>query len=200
MLNYIWGIIIVLSIVASVFTGNTSQLANGTIEGANDGLSLILTMLPMLVLWSGIMEIAQKSGATEIIAKVFHPVLKRFFPDLEAGSPALKCISLNISANLLGLGNAATPFGLRAMEELKKLDPENDTASDSMIVFVVMNTASIQLLPTTIAALRYSNGSTTPFDILPCVWVSSVTALAVGLTIAKLFNAGNRLKTSRSGR
>jgi len=187
MINYIWGILIILSIVSSLITGQTGALSNGTLKGASDGLALVLTMLPMMVLWSGLMEIAQESGATGLLARLFSPILKRIFPDIEPESPAFKSMSLNISANLLGLGNAATPFGLATMKELQKRSTLKGTASNSMILFVVLNTASMQILPTTVAAMRFGSGSQTPFDILPCVWITSITALCVGLILAKVF-------------
>ncbi|MDR0913835.1 MAG: spore maturation protein A [Oscillospiraceae bacterium] len=198
MLNYIWGFMILASIVASLLLGNTEALTNGTLQGAADGLQLLLTILPMMVLWTGMMEIAQAAGITEKIAKFFYPVLKRIFPDLKPGSPALECICLNLSANLLGIGNAATPFGLRAMDELRKLSPHSEVASNNMIMFVVMNTAAIQLLPTTIGMLRYNAGSTSPFDILPGIWVTSVIALVFAVVLAKALNKMQRKKVGKS--
>lgn len=142
------------------------------------------------------MEIASRAGLTDLISKFFSPILKLLFRDVPRNSDAMRYISLNMSANLLGLGNAATPFGLAAMRELQKLNDKKDTASDSMLLFVVMNTASLQLFPTTIAAYRATYGSEKPFDILPCVWIASVAALTVGIGVAKIFcmggnNSGN---------
>lgn len=195
MLNYIWGILIIISIICSVLTGNMESLGQSTIDGAKSGLEVILIMLPMLVLWSGMMEIAQKSGLTSVLAKIFLPILKKLFPDIDPESDAFKFISMNISANLLGLGNAATPFGLRAMGELKRLSPHSDTATDSMVIFVTINTASIQLLPTMVGALRSAAGSKSAFDILLCVWVTSVIALIFGVSIAKIFMKNKKAYT-----
>ena len=141
-------------------------------------------------MWSGIMAIAKDAGLTEKLSRLFAPMLKKLFPDIDEHSDAFSYISMNISANLLGLGNAATPLGISAMRELKNTSQSN-IATDSMVTFVVMNTASIQLLPTTVAVLRRSYGSASPFDVIFCVWISSAAALAVGLCIAK---AGNRMK------
>ena len=124
-------------------------------------------------------------GSSVRVRRLTAPLLKRLYPDVEEDSDAFRYISMNISANLLGLGNAATPLGLNAMRELRRLN-DSDTASDSMLTFVLMNTASIQLLPTTVAALRKSYGSAKPFDILPCVWLTSVTALTVGLLSSRM--------------
>ena len=186
MLNYIFGAIIIISVVFGVVSGNGSQLADSVIDGAKDSVSLLTTMAGMMLLWSGIMEIASRGGFTKVIGSALSPVLKKLFKNVKSDSKALNYISMNVSANLLGLGNAATPFGLSAMEELHKLNNNDDKASDDMVTFVVMNTASIQIMPTMVGTLRQSFGSAAPFDILPCVWISSACALAVGLTLSKI--------------
>ncbi len=161
------------------------------LEGATDAVNLLVSILGIMCFWQGMMEIANRSGITNLLSRLFSPLLRLLFRGLPKDSPAMHYISLNISANLLGLGNAATPFGLAAMKELQKLNTCKDTASDYMLIFVVMNTASLQLLPTTLAAYRKTYGSKSPLDILPCVWVASIAALVAGVTIAKLF-AENR--------
>lgn len=184
MLNYIWSGLVIISIICSAILGNTKSLSNALLDSGTSSIDLILTMSGILCLWSGIMKIADESGFTRLIARIFSPLLRPLFPKLNKNSPAFKNITMNISANILGLSNAATPFGLKAMEELNTLNNKSDTASKEMIIFVVMNTASIQLLPTTIATLRQSYGSTAPFDIIIPVWISSILSLAVGLIIA----------------
>ena len=186
MLNYIFGGIIIISVICGIAAGNGTQLANGIIDGAKDSVNLLMTMAGMMLLWSGIMEIAARGGFTKVIGKALSPVLKRLFKNVKKDSRALNFISMNVSANLLGLGNAATPFGLSAMKELHKLNREDEKASDDMVTFVVMNTASIQLMPTMVGTLRQNYGSAAPFDILPCVWISSACALAVGLILSKI--------------
>lgn len=192
MMNYIWAGMMALSLIFAIVTGRTAELSQAVLTGAGDAIELLLGILGMLCFWSGMMEIAKRSGLTDILAKMFSPLLTLVFRDVPYNSPAMKYMSLNISANLLGLGNAATPFGIEAMKELKKLDPKSDRASDSMLLFVVMNTASIQLFPTTVAAYRATYGSSNPFDILPSVWITSVAALTVGIIIAKIFCGVNR--------
>lgn len=187
MMNYIWAGMMGLSLVFAIATGRTSELSAAVLSGAGDAIELLLGILGMLCFWSGMMEIAKRSGLTDLLAKAFSPILSLLFRDVPYNSPAMRYMSLNISANLLGLGNAATPFGIEAMKELNKLNPRKDTASDSMLLFVVMNTASIQLFPTTLAAYRANYGSKNPFEILPPVWITSVVALTVGIIIAKLF-------------
>lgn len=184
-MNYVFTIIIITSVVYALVTQNGSELAQGIIAGAEESIELLLTMAGMLMLWSGIMEIAARAGITKLICKVLTPLLRKLFKNVPNDSKALNYISMNASANLLGLSNAATPFGLSAMKELHRLGGNSDTATDDMVTFVVMNTASLQLVPTMIGGLRQSYGSTAPFEILPCVWISSACALAVGLLLAK---------------
>lgn len=192
MMNYIWSGMIILSLAFSFFSGKEAEVSAAVLSGANSAVELILSILGIMCFWSGMMEIGKRSGLTSALSRMLRPLLRHLFPDVDEKSEAMNCISLNISANLLGLGNAATPFGLKAMKELKKQCPESSRASDSMLLFVVMNTASIQLLPTTIGAYRASYGSENPFDILPCVWLTSLVALAVGITVAKLFSYKNK--------
>ncbi len=188
MLNYLWSGLVIISIICSIFLGNTESLSKALIDSGASSIELILTMAGIMCLWSGIMKIAVESGFTTLIAKLFSPLLRPMFPKLDKNSPAFQSITMNISANLLGLGNAATPFGLKAMEHLHTLNNKRDTASNEMVIFVVMNTASLQLLPTTLATLRQSYGSTAPFEIIVPVWLSSICSLAVALICAYTLN------------
>lgn len=190
MLNYIWSVLILLSIICSVALGNTQNLSNAFVDSAADAIQLLLTLAGVICLWSGLMKIAERSGLNALAARLFAPLLRPLFPRLKRDSAAFEAITMNISANLLGLGNTATPLGLKAMKELHKLNGMSDTASDEMVVFVVMNTASLQLMPTTLGVLRASYGSSAPFEILVPVWIGSACALTVALIIAKL---GNRI-------
>ena len=194
MLNVIWSFIVVASVIAAVLLGNGDDLSAVFVDSAADAVSLLLQLAGIIGLWSGLMKIAAQSGMNALFAKVFALPLRRLFPRLERNSTAFETITMNISANLLGLGNTATPLGLRAMHELR-LRSASDRASDEMVLFVVMNTASLQLLPTTLASLRQSYGSAAPFDILVPVWISSAGALAVALVIAV---AGNQISGSSS--
>lgn len=192
LLNYIFAVFIGGSVLCSFFLGTAEQLTSGLLESAEVSVSLLLTIGGGLCFWCGFMEIMRECGATAIAAKIFSPVLKHLFPNIDVKSKAFENISLNVGANFLGLGNAATPFGLAAMKEIKRLDRCDDTASDNMIVFVVLNTASIQLLPTMIGTLRAKYGSQSPFDIIPCIWIASSIALIVGITAVKLLNKRGR--------
>lgn len=192
MLNYVWSGLVIISIISSVFLGNTEDLSKALVDSGASSIELIITMAGIICLWTGIMKIAVESGLTSVFAKVFSPLLRPLFPNLDKDSDAFKSISMNISANLLGLGNAATPFGLKAMEQLHTLNNKADTASNEMVIFVVMNTASLQLLPTTLASLRQSYGSSAPFEIIVPVWISSACALAAALICACTLNCVKR--------
>ncbi len=190
LLNYIWSFLILISVICSVVLGNTQNLSNAFVDSAADAIQLLLTLAGIICLWSGLMKIAERSGLNALAARLFSPLLRPLFPKLNKDSAAFEAISMNISANLLGLGNTATPLGLKAMKELHTLNGRSDRASDEMVVFVVMNTASLQLMPTTLGVLRSSYGSAAPFEILVPVWISSACALTVALVIAK---TGNRI-------
>lgn len=194
MLNYIWAGMFILSIVCAVFTGNTDNLSDGMLQGAEKAVELIIKLSGMLFFWTGIMKIAEKGGVTKLAAKIIYPVIKKLFPNLQSDSKAFTAMSMNISANLMGMGNAATPFGLNAMKELQKLNPQKDKPTDEMIIFVLLNTASIQILPATVGYLRKSYGSASPFDIMPSVWITSASALFAGLTAVLLILKFRRKK------
>ena len=194
MLSFIFAGMIVLSLIFSVISGNMEALSTAALDSASQAVTLLLKMCGALCMWSGFMEIAKDAGLTEKLSKLFMPLLKRLFPEIDERSEAFSYISMNIGANLLGLGNAATPLGLAAMKQMRRLS-HSDEATDSMVVFVVMNTASIQLIPTTVAVLRRSYGSESPFDVIFCVWICSAFALAVGLIAAKV---GNRVHKMRN--
>lgn len=184
---YVFGAMIAISFVFSLVTGDLGALSEGILSSAENAVELLISISGMLCMWSGFMRIAKDCGLIDRLSRLFAPLLRHLYPDVKVESDAFRYISMNISANLLGLGNAATPLGLNAMKELRKLSDTN-TATDSMLTLVVMNTASIQLLPTTVAALRRSYGSSHPFDILLCVWITSAVALTLGLLSAKLLS------------
>lgn len=192
MLNFIWAFMMIIAFISAIFAGKMDNLSSSVIDGATSAVELLISIIGILCFWSGMMEIADKSGITKAIARLFSPVLSKIFKKVDKDSSAMRYISLNISANLLGLGNAATPFGLSAMQELKKLNHDKCEASDDMLLFVVLNTASLQLIPTTLCAYRQSYGSTAPFEIIPSVWLTSIVALAVGITVAKTLSSKSR--------
>lgn len=194
MMNYIWSALILISIICALFTGKINLLSNSVLEGANEAIQLVISLLGMMALWSGIMKIAQKSGITDFLAKLFEPFIKLIFPECPPKSKASKAICMNITANLLGLGNAATPFGIKAMQELKKQSGIKNlsSATNSMIMFVVINTASLQLIPSLLCALRQNYGSKNPMDITPILWATSIISLTAGIISAKIFEKKER--------
>ena len=157
-------------------------------------MSVVIKLAGGLVFWSGMMNLIKKSGLGDKIARLLSPLVRLIFPKLDRKSRAAECISLNISANMLGLGNAATPLGIEAMRELNRLNPRPDRPSDDMVCFAVINSASIQILPTTVAILRAAHGSENPMDILPAVLLTSVISLALGLLVAKAIPLFERKK------
>ena len=178
MLNGILTALLVFSVVTAAFTGRMEALSAAALSGCGEAVSLVIALTGMLCLWSGLMEIARRCRLTEALAWLF--------PTVPQGSPAMQAICMNLSANLLGLGNAATPLGLAAMRELQKLNPHKDSASNAMVTFVAMNTASLQLIPTTCAVLRQQAGSAAPMEILPAVWLTGLSSLAVVLLLDRL--------------
>ena len=192
MMNAVLVGMLIFSVVSAAFGGNMEALSAATLSGCGEAVTLVISLTGMLCLWCGLMKIAQQCRLTEAVARLFRPLTRLLFPELPAGSPALQAICMNLSANLLGLGNAATPLGLAAMQELQKLNRQKDTASNAMVTFVVLNTASLQLIPTTCAVLRQQAGSAAPMEILPAVWLSSVASAAAALTLARLLRGGKR--------
>lgn len=187
MLGYIWGGMIIVSFVCAMYMGKMDEISTAALNGAGQAIELLISLLGIMALWSGLMKIADRGGITAILARIFSPLLKQLFPDYKKDSPALKAICANMAANLLGLGNAATPFGIAAMKEMEQENKTPKKANKSMVMFVVLNTASIQLIPTTIAAMRSASGSQQPFDIIVAVWVVSVLSLIAGVVAAKCF-------------
>ena len=187
MLNFIWAGMILVSFVVSIFTGKIEATTNGAMDGAKLAVETSIGLLGSMCLWTGLAKIAEKSGLVEIFAKVLKPITKVIFPKINPDSAAHRCIILNMVANLLGMGNAATPLGINAMKELDRLNKHKNTASNEMCMFVVINTASIQLIPSTVIALRQMYGSQNPSEIVSPVWICSICAVLVGVIAAKLF-------------
>jgi spore maturation protein A len=175
-----------VSIVAGVVNGRMEEVNNALLGGGGAAITLSLSLGGAMCLWGGLLRVAEKAGVTERLSKWMSPLMRLLFPGLPPDGAACRAILMNIAANLLGLGNAATPFGIKAMEELQACNPRPDYASRHMITFVVLNTASIQLLPTTVATLRLEAGSSSPMVILPAVWLTSIGAAAMAVLTAKL--------------
>lgn len=166
MVSYIWFFLIVVGIVYSFLTGNISVINESILTNGADALELMLSIFPVIVLWSGIMKIAEEAGMLRKFAKILEPILSKLFPSVPKDNLALGFIASNIAANMMGLGSAATPFGLKAMTELQKINDKKDTASVPMITFLVLNTAGVTIVPTTVLALRIAHGSANPSEII----------------------------------
>ncbi|MFC8687631.1 nucleoside recognition domain-containing protein [Brevibacillus porteri] len=187
MLNVIWLGLIVISIVVAAMTGRMEAINAAAFEGAKTGVTVSLGLLSVLAFWMGMMRIAEKSGLLELLARVLSPIIQVLFPDVPKGHPAMGYILSNMSANLLGLGNAATPMGLKAMEELQKLNPDKQNASPAMCTLLAINTASITIIPTTMIAIRMQYGSVNPVEIVGTTLLSSFAATIVALLIDRMY-------------
>ena len=189
-MSWIWGGMVILSLLFGAATGRIDAVSEAALSGAQNAVELSLSMAGVLCLWSGIMEIMRVCGLTDGLARAFRPLMRRLLPEASRDSETLAAVSANVSANLLGLGNAATPLGIQAARRMAR--GCGGVASDELCRLVVLNTASIQLLPTTIASVRAAAGCKTPFDILPAVWLSSVLSVTAGLTAAWLLSLAGR--------
>ncbi|USG63568.1 spore maturation protein [Brevibacillus ruminantium] len=181
MLNVIWLALIVISIVVAAVNGRIEAVNQAAFEGAKTGVTVCFGLLSVLAFWMGMMRIAEKAGLLEGLARLLSPIISRLFPDVPKGHPAMGYILSNMSANLLGLGNAATPMGLKAMEELQKLNPDKKNATPAMCTLLAINTASITLIPTTMIAIRMQYGSANPVEIVGTTLLASFGATIVAL-------------------
>ncbi|CDE82830.1 putative membrane protein required for spore maturation [Clostridium sp. CAG:273] len=192
MLNVIWPIFIIISVIYAFLCGNIENVSNGIFSSLNDVIDLSLTLLGTMCLWNGIMEIARNTSFVDRLCKMLNPLIKILFPRLE-NEKAKREISMNIVANFLGLGNAATPLGLKAMKTLQEDNKIKDTLNNYMVMFIVLNTASLQLIPTNVIAIRNSLGSNSPSGIIFPVWIATIIAAIVGITATKiLINLSNK--------
>ena len=187
MLNIIWPLFIVISFIYAFFSGNIEQVSNGIFESLTDVVNLSLTFLGTMCLWNGIMEIAKKTTLIKKLTSLLKPLIKFLFPELTKNEKAKEEISMNIIANVLGLGNAATPLGLKAMKTMQKENKDKTTLSNLMAMFILINTASIQLIPTNVIAIRNSLNSTAPTQIIFPVWIATIVAAISSIMAAKVF-------------
>mgnify|MGYP000597405838 FL=1 len=187
MLNIIWPLFIVISFIYAFFSGYIEQVSNGIFESLTDVVNLSLTFLGTMCLWNGIMEIAKKTTLIKKLTSLLKPLIKFLFPELTKNEKAKEEISMNIIANVLGLGNAATPLGLKAMKTMQKENKDKTTLSNSMAMFILINTASIQLIPTNVIAIRNSLNSTAPTQIIFPVWIATIVAAISSIMAAKVF-------------
>lgn len=186
MLNIIWPIFIIISYIYAIFSGNVEKINNSVFDSAKNAVELTITFFGTVCLWNGIMQIAKETTLMEKITKILQPIMKFLFPEVKKDSTANQEMSMNIVANILGLGNAATPLGLKAMKTLQKENNKKDTLSNTMMMFIILNTASLQIIPTTVIAIRSSLGAKEPTEIIVPVWVATVSAAIAGVIAAKI--------------
>ena len=186
MLNLVWPIFIIISFSYAIFSGNLQNLNSSIFDSVESAVNLSITMLGTMCLWSGIMNVAANINIMKMMNKMLKPIIRFLFPEIKENKKAQNEISMNMVANILGLGNAATPLGLKAMETLQKENKNKEELSNSMIMLIVINTASIQLIPTTIIAIRSSLGAQNPTSIIVPVWIATICAAIVGVTVTKL--------------
>lgn len=194
MLNYLWPIIIIFSFIYSIYSGNTENLNNSIFNSLENVISLSMTLLGTMCLWCGIMEIIKNTSIMAKITKALKPVLNWLFFDSKENKEAMDNISINIVSNILGLGNAATPAGLKAMEELQKSNKNKDRLSDSMMMLIVLNTTSMQIIPTTVIAIRTALKAQNPSSIIVPIWVSTAIGTLVGVITTKILIARGKNK------
>lgn len=188
LLNYIWSGMIILSFISAVFTGNLEATVRALTDNAKNGVELCFSLMGMMCFWCGIVEIAKNTGIIGKLTKVLKPIFRKVFKDIPEGHPAEDAIFMNISANILGIGNASTPLGLKAMTELQKLNSNKKIASRDMCMFVVLNTASLQLIPTSVIALRSANGAVNPTDVIPYILIASIISNIFVVIMCKIFS------------
>lgn len=187
MLNYLWGSMILIGIVFSVFGGNLSAVTNAAINSSREAVTICLTMMGILTMWTGLMKIAEKSGLINALSEKMMPLLKFLFPHLPKKSKAIQYISTNIIANMLGLSWAATPAGLKAMDELQKINTQKDTASREMCMFMIINMSSLQIVSVNIIAYRSQYNSVNPSEIIGPGLLATLISTVVAIIITKIF-------------
>ena len=187
LLNILWPIFIIISFIYAIFFGNIENLNKSIFSSVEEAVNLSISLLGTMCLWSGIMQIARETTFVNKLSNFLAPVMKFLFPDVKKGSTIYQEISMNIIANLLGLGNAATPLGLKAMKSMQEENVDKDVLTNSMATLIVLNTASIQIIPSTVIAIRSSLGSTNPSIIIVPVWIATICAGVVGMLAVKFF-------------
>jgi spore maturation protein A len=186
MLNYIWLTLVIVAVVLGGINGKIENVTKAAIDAAGNAVTLAIGLIGMMALWLGIMKIAEDSGLMTLVARGISPVMRRLFPDVPKDHPAMGSMMMNIAANMLGLSNAATPMGLRAMEDLQKLNRHPEVATNAMCTFLTINTAGLQLIPASMVSLMASAGSTDPTAIIGTTFAATLIAISVGILAVKI--------------
>lgn len=188
MLNYIWVAMLIAGIIVGIINGRVDEITKAIVDSSQNAIELSIGLLGVMCLWTGLMGVAEKSGIIKIIAKILRPIIKFLFPEIPKNHPAAGAIVMNLVANFFGMGNAATPLGIKAMNELQKLNKYKDTSTNSMSTFLVLNTCCIQFIPATIIAVRTAAGSSNPTEIIGTIWVATICSTIVGIIAVKFFS------------
>ncbi|MBV7507185.1 spore maturation protein [Bacillus sp. sid0103] len=193
MVNYIWGFMIIIGFIFALINGTMAEVNKAIFDGAKEAVTLCIGLISVLVFWLGMMRIAEESGLLERFSRLFRPLVKRLFPEVPVNHPAMGYILSNMISNMFGLGNAATPLGIKAMEELKKLNGGKNSASRSMVTFLAINTASITIIPTTVIAIRMNYHSASPTEIvIPTIIATIISAIGAILIDRYFYYRRNR--------
>ncbi|HKS23554.1 MAG TPA: nucleoside recognition domain-containing protein [Thermoanaerobaculia bacterium] len=186
MLNYIWFALLAIALVVAMFNGTAAQVTKASVDSAKTAVEISLGLIGIMTLWLGIMRVAEKAGLVTLLARVLTPFRRLLFPEIPPDHPAIGAMIMNLAANMLGLSNAATPLGIKAMEELQELNPEKETASNAMVTFLVLNTAGIQFIPATIIGVLAAAGSKQPTAIISTTIVATFCGAIAAVTTAKI--------------
>ena len=185
-MGLVWTVLLVAAVIAAAITGRGGDLTGAIAESAGRAVTLSLGLVGVMTLWLGLMRVAEAAGLVGLLGRAVRPLMRRLFPEVPDGHPAMGSMVANLASNLLGLANAATPFGVKAMQELETLNPRPGTASDAQALFCAMNTASLQLVPATVIGLRAAAGSRAPAEILGATLLASACGVVVAVVVAKL--------------
>ncbi|MCE5201243.1 MAG: nucleoside recognition protein [Synergistaceae bacterium] len=197
MLNIIWLGLIVIGVLTAFFGGNVQAVTDAAIGFSNTAIEICLGLIGTMTLWLGLMAIAEKSGLTKVFGKALSPVMKRLFRDVPEDHPAMGAMVMNIAANVLGLGNAATPLGIKAMKELDSLNDHKGVATDAMVMFLAINTSSVTLIPATVIGLRVAAHSANPTEVIGPIILATTISTVSAVILAKLFSKFNRYKIEK---
>jgi len=187
MLNYIWFALMAIALVVAIFTGTAAEVTSGAVNSAKTAVEIALGLVGIMTLWLGIMRVAEQAGLIALLSRALRPVSRLLFPEIPAEHPAIGAMIMNVAANMLGLSNAATPLGIKAMEELQELNEgDKETASNSMVTFMTLNTAGIQFIPATIIGVLAAAGSKQPTAIIPTTIIATLCGAVAAVTSAKI--------------
>ncbi len=197
MINYVWFGLLIIGIVVSIVTGNVQAVTDAAIGNAKTAVELSMGLIGVMALWLGIMKIAEESGLVKKLSIALKPVLTKLFPDIPGDHPAMGAIVMNIAANVFGLGDAATPFGLKAMQEMQKLNTTDDTATDSMCTFLAINTSSVTLVPASVIAYRVAAGSTNAVEIIGPAIIATAISTTTAIIAVKLLSKSKKYRATK---